>query len=220
MVHVGIHTINAARRSSLRTRRKLSASLDYLTQSYLPNSRAHGIFVYFHYSAQGLKTNLLIPEQRTIRSYRRDRVQIVPRRATNSRTSQIDFSQGLEWGPEHYKALEELDKATKFRCQLKRNVPPQRVREMLRELASRNSILANALNSGITEGIVNFYGYVRALKFMLSHSQRLKFASSSRPKRHTKTRCLEQILLEEPFRVKLFEKKILIEIRATVLQTD
>ena len=47
-----------------------------------------------------------------------------------------------------YKALENLAKAANTWKQWKRNMPPQQGRELLRELAARNSDLANSPKSG------------------------------------------------------------------------
>ena len=46
-----------------------------------------------------------------------------------------------------YKALENLAKVANTWSQLKRNVQPQQGRELLRELAARNSDLATSLKS-------------------------------------------------------------------------
>ena len=106
-----------------------------------------------------------------------------------------------------YKALENLAKAANTWKQWKRNVPPQQGQELLRELAARNSDLANSLKSGITKGTLRFYDNVRDTSApALSHSQRMNVSSSSRPKRLSKTRKLEKLVLQDPLRVKIFWK--------------
>ena len=105
-----------------------------------------------------------------------------------------------------YKALENLAKAAKTWKQWKRNVPPQ-LGQDLHELAARNSDLANSLKSGITKGTLRFYDNARDTSApALSHSQRMNVSSSSRPKRLSKTRKLEKLVLQDPLRVKIFRK--------------
>ena len=106
-----------------------------------------------------------------------------------------------------YKALENLAKAANVWKQWKRNVPPQQGHELLRELAARSSDLANSLKSGITKGTLRFYDNVRDTSApALSHSQRMNMPSPSRPKRLSKTRKLEKLILQDPLRVKIFRK--------------
>ena len=84
---------------------------------------------------------------------------------------------------------------------------PQQGQELLRELAARNSDLANSLKSGITKGTLRFYDSVRDTSApALSHSQRRNVSSSSRPKSLSKTRKLEKFVLQDPLRVKIFRK--------------
>ena len=86
-----------------------------------------------------------------------------------------------------YKAVDGIAKEANTWNQLERNAQPQQRRELLRELASRNSGLANSLKSDITKGTLRFYDYVGNLQSMfLSHSQRLNVAASSRPKNSQK----------------------------------
>ena len=106
-----------------------------------------------------------------------------------------------------YKALENLAKAANTWKQWKRNVPPQQGQDLLRELAAWNSDLANSLKSGITKGTLRFYDNARDTSApALSHSQRMNVSSSSRPKRLSKTRKLEKLVLQDPLRVKIFRK--------------
>ena len=73
-----------------------------------------------------------------------------------------------------YKALENLAKAANTWKQWKRNKPPQQGQELLRELAARNSDLANSLKSGITKGTLRFYDNARDTSApALSPSQRM-----------------------------------------------
>ena len=106
-----------------------------------------------------------------------------------------------------FKALENLAKAANTWKQWKGYVPPQQGQDLLRELAARNSDLANSLKSGITKGTIRFYDNVcDASAPALSHSQRMNVSSSSRPKRLSKTRKLEKLVLQDPLRVKIFRK--------------
>ena len=86
-----------------------------------------------------------------------------------------------------YKALEALAKAANTWSQLKRNVQPQQGRELLRELAARNSEIASfheIARSGILKGTLRFYDHVGDPPVLaLSHSQRLNVSTSTRPKR-------------------------------------
>ena len=104
-----------------------------------------------------------------------------------------------------YKALENFAKAANTWNQLKWNVQPQQGRELLRELTARNSDLATSLKSGITKGTLRFYDHVRDPSVpALSHSQRMNVSSSTRPKRLSKTRKFEKLVLQDPLRVKIF----------------
>ena len=86
---------------------------------------------------------------------------------------------------------------------------PQQGRELLRELAARNSYLATSLKSGITKGTLRFYDHVRDPPVpALSHSQRVKVSSSTRPKRLSKTRKLENIVFQDPISVEIFRKML------------
>ena len=86
-------------------------------------------------------------------------------------------------------------------------MPPQQGQELLREMAARNSDLANSLKSGITKGTLRFYDNVRDTSALaLSQSQRMNVSSSSRPKRLSKARKLEKLVLQDPLRVKIFRK--------------
>ena len=86
-------------------------------------------------------------------------------------------------------------------------MPPQQGQDLLRELAARNSDLANSPKTGITKGTLRFYDNARNTSApALSHSQRMNVSSSSRPKRLSKTRKLEKLFLQDPLRVKIFRK--------------
>ena len=88
-----------------------------------------------------------------------------------------------------YEALENLAKAASTWKQWKRNVPQQQGQELLRELAARNSDLANSLKFVITKGTLRFYDNVRDTSApAFSHSQRMNVSFSSRPKKLSKTR--------------------------------
>ena len=83
----------------------------------------------------------------------------------------------------------------------------QQGQEFLCELAARNSDLANSLKSEITKGSLRFYDNGRDTSApALSHSQRMNVSSSSRPKRLSKTRKLEKLVLQDRLRVKIFRK--------------
>ena len=163
-------------------------------------------------SAQGLERNLLTPEQRSSQDYSRDRAKVVPRGSSHSPEIPLKFKPLFGVGEriadsQPYKALENLAKAANTWKQWKRNVPPQQGQNLLRELAARNSDLANSLKTGITKGTLRFYDNARDTSApALSHSQRLNVSSSSRPKRLSKTRKLEKLVLQDPLRVKIFRK--------------
>ena len=163
-------------------------------------------------SAQGLERNLLTPEQRSSQDYSRDRAKVVPRRASRSQDIPCRLKPLFGVGEriadsQPYKALENLAKAANTWKQWKRNVPPQKGQELFRELAARSSDLANSLKSGITEGTLRFYDNARDTSApALSHSQRMNVSSSSRPKRLSKTRKLEKLVLQDPLRAKIFRK--------------
>ena len=89
---------------------------------------------------------------------------MVPRGTTNSPDIPYTFNPLFGVGDriadsQTYKALEGLAKAANTWNQLKCNVLPQQGRELLRELASRNSDLANSLKSGLTKGTLRFYDH-------------------------------------------------------------
>ena len=163
-------------------------------------------------SAQGLERNLLTPEQRSSQDYSRDRAKVVPRGASHSPEIPYKFKPLFGVGEriadsQPYKALENLAKAANTWKQWKRNMPPQQGQDLLRELAARNSDLANSLKSGITKGTLRFYDNARDTSApTLSHSQRMNVSSSSRPKKLSKTRKLEKLVLQDPLRVKIFWK--------------
>ena len=163
-------------------------------------------------SVQGLERNLLTPEQRSSQDYSRDRAKVVPRGASHSLKIPCKFKPLFGVGErivdsQPYKALENLAKAANTWKQWKRNVRPQQGQELLRELAARNRDLANSLKSGITEGTLRFYDNVRDTSApALSHSQRMNVSSSSRPKRLSKIRKLEKLVVQDPLKVKIFRK--------------
>ena len=170
------------------------------------------IIVHSPTSAQGLERNLLTPEQRSSQDYSRDRAKVVPRGASHSPEIPCKFKPLFDVGEriadsQPYKAFENLAKAANTWRQWKRNVPPQQGQEILRELAARNRDLANSLKSGITKGTLRFYDDVRDTSApALSHSQRMNMSSSSRPKRLSKTRKLEKLVLKDPLRFKILRK--------------
>ena len=143
--------------------------------------------------AQGLERNLLTPEQRSSQDYSRDRAKVVPREPSHSPEIPFKFKPLFGVGEriadsQPYKALENLAKAANTWKQWKRNVPPQQGQDLLRELAARNSDLANSLKTGITKGTLRFYDNARDTSApALSHSQRMNVSSSSRPKSFSKT---------------------------------
>ena len=161
-------------------------------------------------SAQGLERNLLAPKQRSSQDHSRDRAKVVPRGASHSPDIPCKFKPLLDVGTriadgQPYKALENLAKAANIWKQWKRTVPPQQGQELLRELAARNSDLANSMKSGITKGTLRFFDNVRNTSTpALSHSQRMNVSSSSRPKRLSKTRKLEKPVLQDLLRIKIF----------------
>ena len=163
-------------------------------------------------SEQGLERNLLTPEQRSSQDYSRDRAKFVPRGASHSpdipcRCKPLFGVGNRVADRQPYKALENLAKSANVWKQWKRNVPPKKGQEILRELAARNSDLVNSLKSGITKGTLRFYDNVRDMSApALSHYQRMNMPSSSRPRRLSKTRKLEKLVLQDPLRVKIFRK--------------
>ena len=113
-------------------------------------SLARDNVVHSHSSAQGLQRNLLIAGQRTSQDYGKYRAKVVPRGVTNSPDNPYKLNSLFGVGAriaegQPYKDLEVLAKAANTWNQIKRNVQPQQERELLRELASRNSELANSL---------------------------------------------------------------------------
>ena len=136
-------------------------------------------------SAQGLERSLLTPEQRSSQNYSCDRAKVVPGGASHSPDISCRFKPLFGVGEriadsQPYKALENLAKAANTWKQWKRNVPSQQGQELLRELAARNSDLANSLKSEITKGTLRFYDNARDTSApALSHSQRMNVSSSS-----------------------------------------
>ena len=122
----------------------------------------YNVIIFFHFptSAQGLERNLLTPEQRSSQDYSRDRAKVVPRGASHSPENPYKFTPLFGVGEriadsQPYKALEILAKAANTWKLWKRNVPPQG-QELLRELAARNSDLANSLKLGITKRTLRY----------------------------------------------------------------
>ena len=138
----------------------------------------------------------------------------MPRGTTNSPVIPYSFNPLFCVGDrvadnQPYKALEGLAKAAHTWSQLKRNVQPRQGRELLLELASRNSDLANSLKSGLTKSTLRFYDHVGNPHITaLSDSQRMNVTAFSRPKRLSKTRKSEKLILEDPLSVKIFRKII------------
>ena len=170
--------------------------------------------VHSRFSAQGLERNLLTREQLTSQDFSRDMAKVVTRGVSDC--PDISFKFKLLFGvgnrvadSQPYKALEDLAKKANTWSQLKRNVQPLQGLELLRELAARNSDLANSLKSIITKGSLRFYNHVGdRLVPARSHSQRLNVSTSSRPKRLSKTRKLEKLVLQDPIKIKMFWKVV------------
>ena len=204
--------VDDIRKTKHATLKKSPFELQYGIKPNTEFSKARHNVVHSPTSPQGLERNHLRPEQRSSQDYSRDRAKVVPRGVSHSQDIKFKFKPLFGVGSriadsQLYKALENLAKAANTWTQLKRNVQPQQGREVLRELTARNSDLATPLKSGITKETLRFYDQVRYPPVSaLSHSQRVNMSSSTRPKRLSKIRNLEKLVLQDLLRVKVLRK--------------
>ena len=108
---------------------------------------------------------------------------------------------------EPYKALAELARAANKWTQFKRNLPPDGGNRVLKELTSRHLGLVHSLKTGLTHNTLSFSecGSGSTPPGAQASSRRL---STLQPRRPTKTSKLENLLLSDPSRVRVFRKVI------------
>ena len=108
---------------------------------------------------------------------------------------------------EPYKALADLARAANKWTLYKRNLPPDGGKRVLKELSSRHSDLAHSLKTGLTRNKLHFLecGSGSTPPGAQTSSRRLP---ALQPRRPTKTSKLENFLLSDPSRVRVFRKII------------
>ena len=108
---------------------------------------------------------------------------------------------------EPYKALAELARAANKWTQFKRNLPPDGVKRVLKELTSRHSDLAHSLKTGLSRNTLRF-SEGRSGSTPPGAQASSRRLPSLQPCRSTKTSKLENLLLSDPSRVRVFRKII------------
>ena len=171
-------------------------------------SRARNNVVQSDTSAQGLERNLLTPDQIASNDYSRDRAKVVPR-GSSSPTLPTRFKLLFSLDTnitdsEPYKALADLARAANRWSQYRRNLLPDGGKLILKELATRHSDLANSLNSGLNSNTLRFSA-TASPPGTQGGSKQTPVVQPTRPSRTSK---LENLLLSDPGRVKVFRKII------------
>ena len=105
---------------------------------------------------------------------------------------------------EPYKALTEPARAANIWSQFKRNLPPDGGKKVLKELATRHSDLAHSLKSGLNHNTLRFPTIVTPPGAQGSS----RCAPAVAPRRLSRTSKLENLLMSDPSRVKVFRKII------------
>ena len=171
-------------------------------------SQARNNVVQSDTSAQGLERNLLTPDQIASNDYSRDRAKIVPRGSSNpsisTRLKPLFSLDGNVADSEPYKALADLARAANRWSQFKRNLPSDAGKLVLKELTTRHSDLAHSLKSGLNSNTLRFL-VIASPPGTQVDSRR---APIVQPTRLSRTSKLENLLLSDPGRVKVFRKII------------
>ena len=171
-------------------------------------SQARNIVVQSDTLAQGLERNLLTPDQIASNDYNRDRAKVVPR-GSSSPTLPTRFKPLFSLDrnvadSEPYKALADLARAANRWSQFRRNLPPDGGKLVFKELATRHSDLAHSLKSGLNSKTLRFSAIASPPGTQVI-SRRAPVVQPTRPLRTSK---LENLLLSDPGRVKVFRKVI------------
>ena len=159
-------------------------------------------------SAQGLERNLLTPDQITSNDYSWDRAKVVPRGSSSptlpTRFKPLFSLDGNVADSEPYKALADLARAANKWSQFRRNLPPDAGKLVLKELATRHSDLAHSLKFGLNSNTLRFSAIASPPGTQVSSRR----APVVQPTRLSRTSKLENLLLSDPGRVKVFRKII------------
>ena len=171
-------------------------------------SQARNNVVQSDTSAQGLECNLLTPDQIASNDYSRDRAKVVPRGSSSptipTRFKPLFLLNGNVADSEPYKALAYLARAANKWSQFRRNLPPDAGKLVLKELTTRHSDLAHSLKSGLNSNTLRF-SVIASPPGTQVKSRR---APIVQPTRLSRTSKLENLLLSDPGRVKVFRKII------------
>ena len=177
----------------------------------IPNtvwSQARNNVVQSDTSAQGLERYLLAPDQIASNDYSRDRAKVVPRGTSNptipTRFKPLFSLDGNVADSEPYKALADLARAANKWSQFRRNLPPDAGKMVPKELTTRHSNLAHSLKSGLNSNTLRFSAIASPPGTQVSSRR----APVVQPTRLPKTSKLENLLLSDPGRVKVFRKII------------
>ena len=103
-----------------------------------------------------------------------------------------------------YKALADLARAANKWSQIRRNLPPDAGKLVLKELTTQHSDLAHSLKSGLNSNTLRF-SVIASPPGMQVNSRR---APIVQPTRLSRTSKLENLLLSDPGRVQVFRKII------------
>ena len=159
-------------------------------------------------SAQGLERNLLTPDQIASNDYSRDRAKVVPRGSSSptipTRFKPLFSLDGNVADSEPYKALANLARAANRWSQFRRNLPSDAGKLVLKEPTTRHSDLAHSLKSGLNSNTLRF-SVIASPPGTQVNSRR---APIVQPTRLSRTSKLENLLLSDPGRVKVFRKII------------
>ena len=171
-------------------------------------SQARNNVVQSDTSLQGLERNLLTPDQIASNDYNRDRAKVVPRGSSSptlpTRFKPLFLLDGNVADSEPYKALADLARSANKWSQFKRNLPPDGGKLVLKELANRHSDLAHSLKSGLNSNTLRFSPNASPSGAQVSSRR----APVVQPRRLSRTSKLENILLSDRSRVKVFRKII------------
>ena len=171
-------------------------------------SQARNIVVQSDTSAQILERNLLTPDQIASNDYSRDSTKVVPRGSSSptipTHCKPLFSLDGNVADSEPYKALADLARVANKWSHFRRNLPPDAGKLVLKELTTRHLDLAHSLKSGLNSNTLRFSVIASPPGTQVSSRR----APVVQPTRLSRTSKLENLLLSDPGRVKVFRKII------------
>ena len=150
----------------------------------------------------------LILQPKDCNEYSRDRAKVVPRGSSSptipTRFKPLFSLDGNVADSEPYKALADLARVANKWSQFRRNLPPDAGKFVLKELTTRHLDLAHSLKSGLNSNTFRFSAIASPPGKQVSSRR----APVVQPTRLSRTSKLENLLLSDPGRVKVFRKII------------